>query len=265
LRVVRDVSAEQRAVEELRRSEERYRVTLSSIGDAVIATDTSGLVTYMNQVAEQLTGWSEREAHLQPLDKVFPLINEETRHLVDNPVARVIREGIVVGLANHSVLIARDGTERPIKDSAAPIRGSSGALSGVVLVFRDVTEERRAEITAEKLAAIVENSDDAIVSKDLNGLITSWNRAAERIFGYRATEVVGRPINMIIPPDRQDEERQILAQLRRGERVEHFETVRLTKDGRPLQVSLTISPIKDAEGHVVGASKIARVIQEKSR
>src|SRR6266568_6220351 len=111
-----------------------------------------------------------------------------------------------------------------------------------------------------KLAAIVESSDDAIVSKTLNGIITTWNRGAQRIFGWQADEVIGQPINIIIPPDRQDEEPNILQQIRAGQRVDHFETIRLTKDGRPLNVSVTISPIRDANGVIVGASKIARDI-----
>lgn len=113
------------------------------------------------------------------------------------------------------------------------------------------------------LAAIVESSDDAIVSKDLNGIITSWNPAAERIFGYKAAEVIGKPISIIIPPDRLSEEPTILKRLRRGERVEHFETVRISKDHRQVYVSLTISPIRDAEGRIIGASKIARDITER--
>lgn len=110
------------------------------------------------------------------------------------------------------------------------------------------------------LAAIVESSDDAIVSKDLNGVITSWNQGAERIFGYTAAEVVGKPITILLPPERQGEEPVILGRIRRGERIEHFETVRVTKDGRRLDVSLTISPVKDEQGKVIGASKIARDI-----
>src|SRR5437899_2894312 len=111
-----------------------------------------------------------------------------------------------------------------------------------------------------RLAAIVESSDDAIVSKTLDGIITTWNRGAQRIFGWQAEEAVGQPINIIIPPDRQDEEPRILQQIRSGQRVDHFETIRVTKDGRFLNVSVTISPIRDANGVIVGASKIARDI-----
>ena len=159
-----------------------------------------------------------------------------------------MREGTIVGLANHTILIARDGTERPIDDSAAPMRDEAGAALGAVLVFRDVTERKRAEEARARLAAIVESSEDAIVSKTLDGVIRSWNAGAERLFGYTAEEAVGQPITLIIPPERQDEERAILERLRRGERVEHFETVRVAKDGRRLDISLTVSPLRDDDG-----------------
>ncbi len=136
-----------RAWEQLHRQSEWLRVTLSSIGDAVIATDTEGRVTFLNAVAESLTDWTRADAEGQPLDDVFRIVNESTRQAVENPAARALREGTVVGLANHTVLIARDGTERAIDDSAAPIRGDDGAIIGVVLVFRDVSERRGADET----------------------------------------------------------------------------------------------------------------------
>src|ERR1700687_5049009 len=112
------------------------RVTLASIGDAVITTDSEGRVTFLNPVAESLTGWGQEQAQGQPLEAVFPILHEQTRRPVENPVAKVIREGLIVGLGNHTVLIARDGTESPIDDSAAPIRGEKGETVGVVLIFR---------------------------------------------------------------------------------------------------------------------------------
>lgn len=251
--------------EALRKQAELLRVTLASIGDAVISTDAGGRVTFMNAVAETLTGWPRAEAQGRPLPEVFRIVNEDTREPAENPALRALREGTVVGLANSTVLIARDGTERPIDDSAAPIRDESGAGAGAVLVFRDVTERRRAEEAQARLAAIVESSEDAIVSKTLDGVVTSWNQGAERLFGYAAAEAVGRPITLIIPPERHGEEPAILERLRRGERVEHFETVRVAKDGRRLDISLTISPVRDAGGRVVGASKIARDITARKR
>ncbi|HYO13193.1 MAG TPA: PAS domain S-box protein [Thermoanaerobaculia bacterium] len=255
----------QRAERELAAERERLRITLASIGDAVISTDAGGRVTYLNGVAEALTGWTQAEAAGRPLLEVFHIINEHTRQPAENPALRTLREGVVVGLANHSVLIARDGTERPVDDSAAPILDESGAAVGAVLVFRDVTERRQAEEAQARLAAIVESSQDAIVSKTLDGVIRTWNFGAERLFGYVAEEAVGRSITLIIPPERLNEEKEILARLARGERIEHYETIRVAKDGRRLDISLTVSPVRDAEGRITGASKIARDITERKQ
>ncbi|HEV7926070.1 MAG TPA: PAS domain S-box protein, partial [Verrucomicrobiae bacterium] len=135
-KIARDITERRRAERRLRESEERYRVTLSSIGDAVISCDKEGRVTFANSVAGKLTGWSPQQALGEPLEKVFQIVNEFTRQSVENPVARVIREGFVIGLANHTILIAKDGTEWPIDDSAAPIHEPNGDLAGVVLVCR---------------------------------------------------------------------------------------------------------------------------------
>jgi PAS domain S-box-containing protein len=236
---------------------------LASIGDAVIVTDEKGRIGFLNPVAEALTGWSAAEAKQQPLPRVFRIVNERTRALGEDPVEKVLQSGLVQGLANHTVLLAKDGREIPIDDSAAPIRTPDGRVIGVVLVFRDISERRRLEIRGAWLASIVESSDDAIISKSIDGRITSWNQAAERLLGYTKTEIVGKPIMTIIPPELHDEERHILERLRRGERVEHFETVRVANDGRQIEVSLTISPLKDDEGQVVGASKIMRDIRRR--
>ena len=255
-----------------RNQREVFRVTLRSIGDAVITTDTEGRITYINDVAASLTGWSANEAMGQQLENVFKIVNEVTRNPVKNPATRALREGVVVGLANHTVLIRKDGTECPIDDSAAPIRNEEGHVSGCVLIFRDVTVQRLLEqekagqlLIARRLASIVENSNDAIISKTLEGTIESWNAAAERLFGFTPEEAVGRHISLVIPPERMAEEDQIIASLKAGKRIEHFETVRVRKDGTRIDVSLTISPIKDASGNVVGASKIVRDITESKR
>jgi PAS domain S-box-containing protein len=246
-------------------SQQWLRAALTSIGDAIIATDAQGCVTFLNPVAEMLTGCQSESAVGKSLSDVFRIVNEETHATVENPVTRVLREQIVVGLANHTILIGRDGTERPIDDSGAPIKNKEGAIIGVILVFRDVTQRRLSEATSNRLAAIIASSDDAIVSKDLNGVITSWNAGAERLFGYTSQEIVGSSITRLIPRDRQDEETEILFKLRRGERIDHFESVRATKDGRLIDVSLTISPIRDGSGRIVGASKVARDITERKR
>jgi PAS domain S-box-containing protein len=254
--------ARQRAERELAAERERLRITLASIGDAVISTDVDGRVTYLNGVAETLTGWTQAEAAGRLLSEVFQIVDEETREPAENPALRALREGAVAGLTN-TLLISRDGIERPIEDSAAPMLDELGATVGAVLVFRDVSERRRTEEIQARLAAIVEGSDDAIISKTLDGVIQTWNAGAERLFGYTAEEAVGRSITLIIPPERLEEERQILSKLARGERVEHFETVRLAKHGRRLHISLTVSPIRDGEGRIIGASKVARDVGER--
>ncbi len=255
-----------------RADEERevLSVTLSSIGDGVITTDVDGHVVYLNPAAEALTGWSGEEAAGQPLDAVFRIRDEESGMPAPSPALRALREGVVVGLANHTVLVRKDGSECPIDDSAAPIRDQSGEVSGCVLVFHDITERRQAErdraerlASAHRLAAIVESSEVAIVSKSLDGVIQTWNAAAEELFGHSAEEAVGRHISLLIPSERLSEEDEIIATLVSGGRIEHFETERQHRDGRRIQVSLSISPILDDSGRVVGASKMVRDISRE--
>jgi PAS domain S-box-containing protein len=384
----RDITAHRRAEEQIRKQAELSRVTLTSIGDAVIATDADGNVLSMNTVAQSLTGWTENDARGLPLIDVFHIVNESSRKPVENPATRALREGRVVGLANHTILIARDGTETPIDDSAAPIRDDEGNVHGVVLIFRSIAEHKQAEralreseqelsdffenasvglhwvgpdgtilranraelellgysaeeflgrhvaefhadpdVIAEllrrlstgevvrdfearmrcrdgsvkhvlidssvlmqdgrfirsrcftrdntdrklaeeaqaRLATIVETSQDAIISKTLGSRILSWNTGAERLFGYAADEIIGQSIAVLIPPDRQDEESLIMQRLTRGERIEHYETVRVTKHGRLIDISLSVSPIRDKSGQIIGASKIARDITARKQ
>src|SRR5712675_1806026 len=162
-------------------------------------------------------------------------------------------------------ILLPDAATKYIHTVGHPVLNASGDLVQFVGSSTDITERKRAEQATGLLAAIVESSHDAIVSKRLNGVITSWNKGAERLFGYPAEEAVGQNIMLIIPPDRHDEERAIVERLMRGERVDHFETVRMRKDGRTLDVALTISPMKDAAGAIVGASKLARDITERKR
>lgn len=268
-----DEIAGRRAAEKVLTERESFlRIALGSIGDGVITTDINGNITILNGVAQKLTGWTLTDAEGQPLVKVFQIFHEDTRQPVENPALRALREGTVFGLSNQTVLIARDGTERAIDDSAAPIRDDAGTISGAVLVFRDISEQRRLEKenasrfrAARLLASIVESSDDAIISKSLDGVIQSWNAAAERLFGYPAELAVGRHVSFLIPADRIAEEDRIIASLRAGERIQHFETMRLRSDGQPVSVSLTISPVKDDTGRVIGASKIVRDITERKR
>ena len=269
--VARDVSQQRRDREFLRRSEELMRVTLSSIGDAVIATDREGCITFMNPEAERLTGWRQHEAAGDLLEKSFKIISEVSRRPAAAPVAKVLRTGLVTDLGNHTILIAKDGAEHPIDDSAAPIRDTNGDVIGVVLVFRDVTEHRvRQEIT-QRLAAIVENSFDAIYSTSLapdansDGIIQHWNRGAAALYGYAAEEIIGKPVSMLMPIDALAADREAISRIRRGEQVNPYETTRLTKDGRQVDVSIGLSPLMDAQGRVVGVSRIARDITARKQ
>src|ERR1044072_8802158 len=190
-----------RAKASARADRESLQTTLRSIGDAVIATDAAGRVRFMNPVAERLTGWPLAEAEGRPLGGIFKIVNEVTRATVESPVDKALREGEVVGLANHTVLLARDGSEVPIDDSGAPIRDERGRTSGVVLVFHDVTEQRKVERVRALQAAIVESSSEAVIGKTLEGTVTSWNAAAERMYGYTAEEAVGQSISFIVPEE----------------------------------------------------------------
>jgi PAS domain S-box-containing protein len=262
----------QAEIEERRRAEERVRdqreclrVTLTSIGDAVIATDVAGRVTFINPVAEQLTGYPEESALGRRLDSIFDLVNEETGAGVSSPVATVLGEGRVVGLANHTVLRSRTGAEHPIDDSASPIRDANGQITGAVLVFRDVTEKRRTEHTLAHLAAIVESSHDAIVRTDLEGTITTWNTGAELMLGWSAEEMLGKSIEQILPPERPGELRRLRTSVRQGVYVEPFETLRLRKDGTSVEVSVSVTPLRDRHSRVIGAASIMRDISANKR
>ena len=243
-----------------RADRESLQTTLRSIGDAVISTDARGRVRFMNPVAERLTGWTLAEAEGRPLAEVFRIVNELTRATVENPVDKVLREGRIVDLANHTVLLARDGREVPIDDSGAPIRDGRGRTTGVVLVFHDVTEQRKVERARSLQAAIVESSSEAVIGKTLEGVITSWNAAAERMYGYTSEEAVGQHISFIVPEELQADLAEIMSRLARGERVERAETTRMRKDGTRLDVSLIISPIRESSGRLVGASTVGRDI-----
>jgi PAS domain S-box-containing protein len=180
----------------------------------------------------------------------------------DAPVALALATGVSVH--DEEVVIARpDGSRVTVSVHIDPIRDKDGTIVGVVNFFHDFTEQKLAERTTGLLAAIVDSSEDAVISKNLDGTITTWNKGAERIFGYSAEEAIGRQITMLIPPDRLDEEVTILERLKRGERIEHYETVRLRKDGIRVHLSLTISPVKDPHGRIIGASKVARDITER--
>lgn len=260
-----EIARRLRTEAELREQREWFRTTLGSIGDAVIATDTQGHVLFMNAVAEALTGWSQDDAAGRILPDVFRIRHERTGRPVENPVTEVLRQGSLIGMANHTVLQARDGRLTPIDDSGAPIRSPDGRIDGVVVVFRDVTERKRAQNAMARLAAIVESTDDAVLSVDTRGEIATWNPAAERLFGHASKDVLGQSIHLLTPVDYMPEAIRVFEQIRRGEPVSQFETVQIGKGGRPIDVALTISPLADDEGELIGASIIARDITERKR
>jgi len=189
----------------------------------VIATDSSGRVIFLNAEAQRLTGWRGDEATGRPLLEVFRIVNERTQQPAEDPAERVLRTGKAVGLANHTVLVSKGGRRTPIDDSAAPIRLAGGSVSGVVLVFRDVTTQRKAQEASARLAAIVQSSGDAIFAKSPRGLIETWNAAAEQLFGYQAEEIIGKHAALLFPPERLGEEDHILELLRHGKQSEHLE------------------------------------------
>jgi PAS domain S-box-containing protein len=265
-------SAFRQQLEETGLRRDYLETTLQSIGDAVIVCDSSGRVTLMNPTAVEVTGWTREQAMGQPLERVFRIINERTRETVESPVANVLRVGNIVGLANHTLLVRHDGVEVPIDDSGAPIHDKNNEIVGVVLVFRDITERRQNEealrqsdISRLRLAAIIDSADDAIISKNLDGIVSSWNEGACRMFGYTATEMVCQPVLRLIPEDLHYEEDEILRKIRAGERIDHYETRRTKKNGDSVEVSVTISPIRDESGRIIGASKIARDISNRKR
>lgn len=173
--------------------------------------------------------------------------------------------GAIPTFAAEARFLTKDGHAIWVKLSVSLTRDTKGQPEHLIALCEDITGRKQAEQASDLLSAIVDSSGDAIVSKNLDGIITSWNKGAERIFGYTAAEVLGKPVTLLIPADRQEEEPNILKRLQRGERVEHFETIRRRKDGMPLNVSLTISPVKDGNGKIVGASKIARDITDQKR
>lgn len=238
---------------------------LDALPVPVYATDAAGRIKYFNEAAASF--WGHRpELGSSKWCGSWRLFTSDGRPLHHDqcPMALAIKLGRAVrGI--EAVAERPDGTRVPFLPMPTPIFDESGRLTGAVNLLIDLTERQSAEIDVARLAAIVASSDDAIVSKTLDGSITSWNAGAERIFGYTAAEMIGKPIMMIIPPDMHEEERRILAELRHGRRIEHFETVRVAKDGRLVDISLTVSPMHDKMGNVIGASKVARDITERKR
>jgi PAS domain S-box-containing protein len=233
---------------------------VDSSDDVIVSKNLDGIITSWNKSAERVFGYSAKEAIGSHITLIIPKdrLGEE-----DDILVRV-RRGEKLDHFD-TVRQRKDGSLVDISLTISPVRDSSGRVVGASKVAREITDRKRTERSSALLAAIVDSSDDAIVSKTLDGIITTWNKSAERMFGYTAEEAIGKHITLIIPHDRLDEEADIIDRLRHGIRVDHFQTLRRRKDGSLFDVSLTISPVKDSAGSIIGASKIARDITDQVR
>jgi PAS domain S-box-containing protein len=257
--VVLDITERKKTEQALRDSEERLRAIVETTPECVKVVAPDGTLLHMNGVGLAMVGADCAEAIVGK--SIYDLIAPQDRDRF-----REFNDGVCRG-ARGSIefdIVALNGVRRRMETHAAPLRQPDGSFMQLA-VTRDITLRKETDRATALLAAIVSSSDDAMVSKNLDGVITSWNQGAERIFGYTAEEAVHQHIRLIIPPDRLHEETDILARLRRGERIDHFETVRRRKDGTLIDVSVTISPVKDAAGRVIGASKVARDVTERKR
>jgi PAS domain S-box-containing protein len=273
-KIARDITAQRRAAAEIAAQQAWFKITLGSIGDAVIAADPHGRVTFINATAERLTGWREAEAVGHPLDEVFNIVNERTGQVVDNPATLVMKLGHVVGLANHTILIARDGTERPIADSAAPIRDAAGQLLGVVLVFRDVTEERRREhALAEQrkwLETILESIGDAVVATDVHGRVVFMNPVAEYLTGWSAERALGRPsqeVFRVVDEQRREAVEDPVSRVLAEGTVVGFgnSSLLIASDGTERPIDQSGAPIRDGEGRLGGVVLVFKDVSERQR
>ncbi len=245
---------------EAEKAQRRMAAIIESSEDAIASKDMEGTITSWNKSAERLFGYKAEEIIGQPVTLIIP----PELHDDEPKILEKIRAGERI---QHfqTVRLHKNGQRIDVSLTVSPIRDDKGKIIGAAKIVRDITRQKKFEEAALRLAAIVESSGDAIASKDLNGTITSWNRSAEKLFGYKAEEIIGKPVTLIIPPELHRDEFTILSKIRRGEKIEHFETIRLHKNGEKVEVSLTISPVKDENGKVIGAAKIIRNITENNK
>ncbi len=241
-------------------SQFRLKAIVESSDDAIITKTLDGAITSWNPAASRIFGYTWEEIVGQPIFKLVPAELRQEEH----DILKRLTSGERIE-HYETVRISKTGTRINISLTVSPIRDEQERIIGASEVARDISDRLHADELRVRLAAIVESSDDAIVSKDLNGIITSWNKAAARLFGWEAEEIVGRSVLTIIPDALHVEEHEILRKLRAGERIDHYETQRLHKNGHLVEVSLTVSPIWDAKGRIIGASKIARDVTERNR
>jgi PAS domain S-box-containing protein len=249
----------------LREGEARFREMIDALPAAIYTTDAEGRLTHFNPAAVEFSG-RVPELGTDEWCVTWKLYYPDGTPMPHDqcPMAIALKENRTVRGA-EAIAERPDGTRVWFMPYPTPLRDAKGNIVGGVNMLVDITERKRAEEATVRLSAIVQSSDDAIISKDLRGIITSWNKGAEKVFGYTADEAIGKPVTMLFPPDRTDEEPRILGRIARGETLEHYETVRRRKDGTDIHISLTVSPIRDEAGTIRGASKIARDITERKR
>ena len=236
----------------------RLSAIVNSSDDAIISKKFDGTIISWNEAAERMFGYTAYEAVNNNISIIIPEeLYEEEKEIISK-----VKNGERIK-HYETIRKTKDGNRISIALTVSPINDSNGNIIGISKIARDISGQNIAEEKQATLAAIVNSSDDAIISKTLFGIITSWNHAASKMFGYTEAEVIGKHISIIIPPDRMDEETMIIGNIRSGKKIQHFETVRVAKDGRKVNISLTVSPIRNKEGKIIGASKIARDITER--
>lgn len=259
LGVLQDITEEKQALLSLQQSEIRYRNLIDSLPVAFYTCDKDGKIGIYNEAALEL--WGRKPANDDRWIGSVKLYRPDGTLLPKDecPMAITVKTG--KSIKGEEVIIEQpNGEQINVLPHPQPIYDENGNIMGGLNMLIDITERKIAERNTSRLAAIVQSSDDAVISKTLKGIVTSWNPGAERLFEYTADEMIGKSITILIPPDRINEEADILARIGRGEQIRHFDTIRVTKNGKPLDISLTISPIKDVDGNVIGVSKIARDI-----
>ncbi|WP_235471145.1 EAL domain-containing protein [Herbaspirillum hiltneri] len=238
-----------------RLGDDRFQAIVRSSGDAIIGKTLNGIVTSWNEGAERLFGYTEKEMLGLQMLRLFPIERLDEEYYI---LERILNGEQVAPF--ETIRIHKDGSKVPVSVSISPVCDEDGNVVGTSKIARNISNQLRLEGAAEQFRALVDSSDDAIISKTMHGRISSWNRAAETIFGYTEAEMLGQPMLRLFPAERLEEEAFILNKILAGEKVEHFETVRIHKNGKRIHVSATISPIRDREGNIVGASSIARDI-----
>jgi PAS domain S-box-containing protein len=253
-----DKPAEIASVDDLARS--LLAFVVDSSDDAIISKDLNGIVSSWNGAAHRMFGYTAEEMIGQPILRLIP----KELHVDEDRILEKVRAGERI---EHfeTRRVKKSGETFEVSVTISPVKDATGRVIGTSKIARDISERRRSDDSRVRLAAIVDSADDAIISKDLNGIISSWNEGARRMFGYTSEEMIGHPLLRLIPKELQYEEEEILKKLRNGEKIDHYETIRMTKTGDTVEVSVTISPIRNREGIVVGASKIARNISDRKR